>query len=169
MEIHASCKYDKATVAQIVRSRFFSGGDRQKKLLWYMTLYCIVAVMCTAGAVTFSMNIPLFICAAACIIMMAVLLILYYAVPAVSYFGLGEGKDKECEYVFTDGGIICGGDTTDYKSLMKVVETSVMFYIYKTKKDVIPIDKSLLCDEERGSLRRVLSDAVGDGYKICIK
>ena len=175
MNIRAKCRFDKETIRALTHVSAYKKSNPRKTLTVRMIL-CIFLLVITLAEILFIGFDPVFF-----LIFFAVLLVIfldcfmYFLLPVIQYKALVRLQNIENEYLFCDdallvtsnGAAFSGESRVEYPVFVKVFETSRYFFLFQTKNQVYPVDKSSLESGCADEIRNKLKEFVKNQYKIC--
>lgn len=175
MELKASCRFDYATVKALTYVTMYKRSSPKKQMLIMSgALFGLIAVT-VLFALAFGNSPSLTmaaVLAAAALILNAFMWFIY---PKITYNALAKMKGTENTYVFTDEKLYVTSAGSDYSAsaeveytlLVKVYETSEYLFLYQTKNQVFPIDKSTVENGTLEQIRGKLLPYLERKYVIC--
>lgn len=108
------------------------------------------------------------------LVVVAILALLTFYLPKISYKQLGKLKDVLNEYSFTDGEFtvatrLDGMDSVakySYDLIEKAIETPEFFFVYQTKRTAFPVDKATIEGGKADELKEKLMKTLGKKYTV---
>ena len=178
MEIRASCIYDLKTIKTFAQSNIngiFKKISPRKLIAVNFIGYGVLTAIILFAMILDGIQTVRVVLLGCVLLMFAIQLWLYVAVPRITCNSLCKMKNIHNHYVFGDVNFyvysksetFSGECFVQYSMIVKVKETSAYLYIFPNKQQVYIIDKSTIKEWEMTELRNRLYSYVKDKYVIC--
>lgn len=176
MEIKANCRYDFETTKALVHLYLFR-LMKTKPIKKYISLLCVSAALALFCGWLMTRYSDLVFVAVffASIALMVIQTYSYFVLPRARYNAMGNMKDIEQQYIFTDEGMQVfstgkmhqGQVVMAYSALDGVYETSRYFFLIKGGFQAYIVDKATVEGEDVADIRRKLQSYMKENYVIC--
>lgn len=175
MEIRAKCKYDFESVKALAHLSTYKKSN-PKKTVKLRAILCFVLLLANAAElIAFGFSFVSIILIVAVLLIIAIDLFMYFALPKIQYKSLAKMKGVENSYIFNDDALKVIMKSTEYNGeaeieyLMfgKVYETSEYFFLFQTNNQAFPVDKSTIEGGSADDIRNKLYSFVKDKFFVC--
>ncbi len=175
MEIKASCKFDYNAVKALTYISMFKKSVPKKRMIFSGILFSALLAVLIFEIVLFGADLPLIICVVAAGAALLLDLFMWFVYPKICYNALAKMKGAQNEYTFTEDKIFITTQSSDYNAqaeveytlLAKVYETSEYMFLYQTKNQVFPVDKSTVTGGTVEEIRGKIFSYLEKKYVIC--
>ncbi|MBR3691991.1 MAG: YcxB family protein [Clostridia bacterium] len=174
MEIHASSRYDRKSVAALCRMFRVKKTTPKLHIALMLLIYGFVAAVCVALALRNGVDGFLLALMAVCALGLCAELAIFFVLPRIQYRNLADLKDAENRFVFreTDFTATTAAKHQNaeaklaYDALVRVVETRDYLFLFQTKNQTFIVDRATLSDADMQELRRRMAYCIGKRYSI---
>ncbi|MBR6557091.1 MAG: YcxB family protein [Clostridia bacterium] len=173
MEIHASSRYDRKSVAALCR--MFRTKKTKPATAFVLTMlgYAVLTAIAVL-LVCLSPDAFHFAVLTICLLALLVDTVVFFVLPRIQYRNLANLREAENRFVFretdftatTEGKGQSAEAELAYDTLVRVVETKAYLFIFRAKNSAFIVDRETLSDADMQELRRRMAYCLGKRYSI---
>jgi hypothetical protein len=175
MEIKAKGKLDLESVKALAHLSMFKKADPKKRICFWFVVIAILCMVIVSELLAFGADAFLFVLLGLEILGFFLICFSYFIIPRIQYRSLGKFQNIENEYIFYDTALKVFSKSREYSweaelrysLIVKVYETSRYLFLYRTDRQVFPVDKSTIDTAAVEEIRNTLSAFVKEKYIIC--
>ena len=145
MKIKASCKWDVKTIKAQAHLGIYGTKNPKRRLIMRTLLFLFLAFLVAAQIFLLGWSWPFIAMAAVLTVAIFLEYLWYFGTPKRKYAALGDQKDKEVSYCFTQEEVTVDGDRVlRYQDLWRIMETKEYMFLYPDRSEILPVEKATL-------------------------